>query len=88
MVAENPEDASPSCRPWPVAPEALSEPRALRRDSRGGRQDDGGLPRASGHRAVHPGCHEYCKFHSTNHVDLHVWQGWLRINVQEGRYVP
>lgn len=65
MVAANSEDASSSRRSRPAASEALSQPGALRGDAGGCRQDDGGLPWSQRHRAVHPGRHEYCKFHNT-----------------------
>ena len=45
----------------PAAPEEIRQHGALRGDPGGGRQNDGGVPRAAGHRAVHPGHHEYCK---------------------------
>lgn len=71
MVATDSEDASSSRRPRPAATEALSEPGALCGDAGGSRQDDGGLPWSQGHRAVHLGCHEYCKFHNTKYVSAH-----------------
>lgn len=49
-----------------AAPEEVSQHGALRGNTGGGRQNDGGVPRAAGHRAVHPGHHEYCKCY--NHI--------------------
>lgn len=72
-MAEDSEDSSQPHRPRPAAPEEVCEQRALRRNTGGGRQDDGGVPRPPGHRAVHPGCHEYCKFHIES--DHYNWQG-------------
>lgn len=69
-MAEDSEDSSQPHRPRPAAPEEVCEQRALRRNTGGGRQDDGGVPRPPGHRAVHPGCHEYCKFHIIHHYYL------------------
>lgn len=41
---------------------ALGQQRALRGDARGRRQNDGRVPRAQRHRALHPVRDEYCKF--------------------------
>lgn len=57
-----------------AAPEEVGEHRALRGDPGGGRQDDGGVPRPQGHRAVHPGHHEYCKCYTHTRNPA----GWAR----------
>lgn len=66
----------------PAAPEEIRQHRALRGDPRGGRQNDGGVPRAAGHRAVHPGHHEYCKCY--NHITARWGSSGVPLAPQDG----
>lgn len=61
MVAENNKALTQPDGTGPVTTKALCQPRAIRRNPGGCRQDDGQLSRPSWYRAVHSGRHEYCK---------------------------